>query len=393
MTVFVDTETTGLSPDDEVVEIAIVNEAGNVLLETLVKPVRCKSWQAAQSIHGISPAMVEGAPAYAELAEQIAACFRDQQVVIYNSGYDSMYLCNELESASDVLCCMTEYSQKYGEWSDYWEDYQWEKLSDAAAHVGHIWSGEAHRALADTLACRTVWQYLTDPEYRKKQDADKKARHQKRAMDREIRWLNESIDRAEREKSELAYEQSKRSVFWFMKQHILRIAKYQTATKQEDENNACVAFAGINSRQNRYMLVAEEKNIPVFRGPTMPKGYIDNHNSGRYISDREYHGLKINEGSESSDITLLYNKRRIARWPKKYDRWGNVPDDHCSMSRLQKRFHVPRKVRETLKIKAYVYSDYKWSQGYVPLYRVPEPYFTDTLTQEKVEERAEEKIQ
>lgn len=36
----------------------------------------------------------------------------------------------------------------------------WRKLEVAARHVGHRWTGEAHRALADAMACRSVWEWM-----------------------------------------------------------------------------------------------------------------------------------------------------------------------------------------------------------------------------------------
>jgi DNA polymerase III epsilon subunit-like protein len=48
-TVFLDLETTGLDPrTDEIVEIGILDEDGRVLLDTLVRPVRHRSWPDAQ---------------------------------------------------------------------------------------------------------------------------------------------------------------------------------------------------------------------------------------------------------------------------------------------------------------------------------------------------------
>ncbi len=38
--------------------------------------------------------------------------------------------------------------------------YKWHKLVAAADDVGHEWGAEAHRALADTRALRSVWHYL-----------------------------------------------------------------------------------------------------------------------------------------------------------------------------------------------------------------------------------------
>jgi DNA polymerase III epsilon subunit-like protein len=54
MPVYLDTETTGLSParGDAIVEVAIVDSCGRALIDTLVNPGRHISWQATQ-VHGI----------------------------------------------------------------------------------------------------------------------------------------------------------------------------------------------------------------------------------------------------------------------------------------------------------------------------------------------------
>lgn len=46
---------------------------------------------------------------------------------------------------------MARFNQKYGGKNS---------LANAARIVGHVWTGEAHRALADALACRSVWLHL-----------------------------------------------------------------------------------------------------------------------------------------------------------------------------------------------------------------------------------------
>lgn len=51
---FLDTETTGLSDHHEVCDIAIVDLAGAVLLNSLVKPVKQMIERQASEIHGIS---------------------------------------------------------------------------------------------------------------------------------------------------------------------------------------------------------------------------------------------------------------------------------------------------------------------------------------------------
>ena len=39
-------------------------------------------------------------------------------------------------------------------------DGRWQKLDVACKRVGHQWTGTAHRALADALACRSVSRWL-----------------------------------------------------------------------------------------------------------------------------------------------------------------------------------------------------------------------------------------
>lgn len=68
--VYLDTESTGLSPaDDALLEIAITDDSGTPLLNTLIcPPATFTAWPAAQAVHGITAAMVRGAPTLAALA-------------------------------------------------------------------------------------------------------------------------------------------------------------------------------------------------------------------------------------------------------------------------------------------------------------------------------------
>lgn len=172
MTVYLDTETTGLHPDhDEVLEIAIIGDDGKVLLHTLIKPINNVSWPDAEAIHGITPEMVQDAPELSEIAPQIEAAVKGQEIIIYNAGFDTAFLGSLLSSANSIKCCMEAWAEYVGDWSDYHGSYTWQKLIDAADAVYFEWPSEAHRALADALACRAVWLYLVDPAERKRVDA------------------------------------------------------------------------------------------------------------------------------------------------------------------------------------------------------------------------------
>ena len=149
-TIYLDTETTGFYDDDELVEVAIIDDDENILMNTLVRPQYHTSWYGAEKVHGISPQDVKDAPTQAEISDQIRDIVRGCRVVIYNAPYDSKYL-PELEDAASVKCCMREFVDNP------WD--KWCSLTEAADRIGYEFRG-AHRALADALACRAVWKTI-----------------------------------------------------------------------------------------------------------------------------------------------------------------------------------------------------------------------------------------
>lgn len=165
-TLFLDTETTGLSPgSDELVEIALIDEHGTALIDTLVRPVRVTRWDDAARIHGITPAMVRDAMSLEELTPALLHHMTGAELVVYNAGFDLPFLPPDVRAApARVHCAMLRFAEYYGDWNDYRQSYRWQRLTTAAAHVGHVWSGAAHRAAADATACRSVWRYLELPD-------------------------------------------------------------------------------------------------------------------------------------------------------------------------------------------------------------------------------------
>lgn len=153
MPVFLDTETTGLSParGAAIVELAIVDAAGNVLIDSLVDPGKSIPADASR-IHGITDDMVRGKPKLADLMPQVVEIISTDLVVIYNASFDSPFFPGRLRQSKGVRCAMTEFADVLGG--------PWRKLDVAARHVGHRWTGAAHRALSDAQACRSVWLWL-----------------------------------------------------------------------------------------------------------------------------------------------------------------------------------------------------------------------------------------
>ena len=149
-TVYLDTETTGISDDDEIVEITIIDDNGEPLLDTLVKPKYHTNWPGAERVHGISPIDVRNAPAQSQISDDIRKVVKDTRVVIYNAPFDSKFL-PELEDAAEIKCAMRAFAE--------FNKSKWKSLTNATQIIGYEWGG-AHRALADTKALRAVWKFM-----------------------------------------------------------------------------------------------------------------------------------------------------------------------------------------------------------------------------------------
>ena len=161
--IFLDTETTGLHPPkDKIVEISIIDGDGMPLINTLVNPGRPIGF--ATTIHGIDDAMVADSPTIEDLMPDILAIVRGSHLVIYNAAYDTRFFPCGLSDASEISCAMKRYAKIRGEMNPRFGDYRWHKLTAAAEHIGYEWEGTAHRALADTLATRAVWNWMESHE-------------------------------------------------------------------------------------------------------------------------------------------------------------------------------------------------------------------------------------
>lgn len=143
-----DTETTGLSREDEIVQIAILAADERVLIDTLIRPTRPIPPDAT-AIHGITDRDVASAPIFPEIYDRLRAMLADRRVVIYNAEFDLRLLNQTLLKygmpiwnfpPDRVECAMLRYSAWKGEiWGD--GSYKWQRLE-----------GGDHTALGDCRA-------------------------------------------------------------------------------------------------------------------------------------------------------------------------------------------------------------------------------------------------
>ncbi len=156
-----DTETTGLGEDDEIVEISLINSHGATLLSTLVKPLKPIPAEAT-AIHGITNAMVENAPSWPGVLARLCELISGQTVVIYNRDYDTR-LIDQTNAAwgaaipldierPEFACAMLAYAEFYGQSDSRRGGYKWQKLTEAVKQQGVDNQAGAHRAIFDCLA-------------------------------------------------------------------------------------------------------------------------------------------------------------------------------------------------------------------------------------------------
>lgn len=159
--VFLDTETTGLSPrfGDRMVEIALARFRGEAMenyYTTLLNPERSISPGAAR-IHGITDRDVAYAPRFRDVAKDVRAEMEGAVVVAHNAPFDLGFLANEFRLARanspanlalDTVLLLRRYFS-----------FRSNALQRVADALG-IERDTSHRALADVLTTRAVFEFI-----------------------------------------------------------------------------------------------------------------------------------------------------------------------------------------------------------------------------------------
>lgn len=154
--VILDTETTGLGKDAEIVEVSIIDTAGNILLNTLINPCMPIPKEAT-AIHGITDEMVADAPEWAAVLPKVISLTKKGWVA-YNASFDLRLLHQAGAGLAEVyegdICAPECVMQLYAEYNDEWDvrhrKFKWKKLVDAAFALNvDAGEGAPHRALYD----------------------------------------------------------------------------------------------------------------------------------------------------------------------------------------------------------------------------------------------------
>lgn len=156
-----DTETTGLDDQAEIVEVAVVACSGETLLQTLVKPTRPIPPEVTE-IHGITDAMVADAPSWLEVQAQLLQILEGRQLVIWHADYD-LRLIEQSARANGIEVPAIEAECAQSVYKHFWQEpgadpgtVRRQRLTKAAAQQGVEILGQEQRAEVDCQTTRGV---------------------------------------------------------------------------------------------------------------------------------------------------------------------------------------------------------------------------------------------
>lgn len=169
-TLILDTETTGLGPRDQIIEICIMDTTGHVLIESLVKPTIAIPAEVSE-IHGITDDQVCRAPYLTVLLPDVSDLLLQNPSAIYNAEFDLKMLNQSacahgtefpVVLANRLHCIMKLYSKFAGVWDPRKQDYRWWKLAVAAGHQRISLPSQLHRARYDAELTRRLLHKMAE---------------------------------------------------------------------------------------------------------------------------------------------------------------------------------------------------------------------------------------
>ena len=161
--VYLDTETTGLESSDEIIEIAIVDSSGKVLLESFVRPQKSIP-ASATAINNITNNMVANSPSWSEIWPVVRNHLLDHPIGMYNAEFDVRMILQSMKinhlpnitrlNAFDVMKI----------YSDYMRSDRRYRLEQAGKNLGVV-IPNSHRAADDTLLTRAIFHSIAGMPY------------------------------------------------------------------------------------------------------------------------------------------------------------------------------------------------------------------------------------
>lgn len=163
--IVLDTETTGLNcTNDELLQVSIISDNRKILYNSYLRPLYNTIWNEAERVNGISPDMVKDSPTVLTECVKINHILSQADIIVgYNTYFDLGFLSNigcQIKDNAVIIDVMQIFAEIYGEWSEYFDGYKWQKLTTCASYYGYKWQGNAHNSLADCLATLYCYEQI-----------------------------------------------------------------------------------------------------------------------------------------------------------------------------------------------------------------------------------------
>jgi DNA polymerase-3 subunit epsilon len=156
MYVILDTETTGLGKNDEIIQMAVIDLNGTVLFNENIRPTKKKRIsQESTDIHGLTMKHLANSPTFREFSTPLEKVIGNRKIITYNVSFDvrlyqqTWRLAGGFMPKGEWQCAMIAYAKFVGEWNKLHEDYKWQKLE-----------GGDHSALGDCMATLEVIKFM-----------------------------------------------------------------------------------------------------------------------------------------------------------------------------------------------------------------------------------------
>jgi DNA polymerase-3 subunit epsilon len=160
--VYLDTETTGLDSNAEIIEIAVIDSDGSILMNSLVRP-RNPIPREATRIHGITDEMTRTSPTWISLWQEVRGIFFGRQIAVYNADFDLRMIdqtnrvcgLSRWQPGSRPVDIMKIFAGFRSVWDPIRNENRYFRLEEAGKHLG-ITIPNSHRALDDAQLAREL---------------------------------------------------------------------------------------------------------------------------------------------------------------------------------------------------------------------------------------------
>jgi len=163
---FLDTETTGLGPTAEAIEIGLVDAKEEIIYTVYLKPTIAIE-AGATAVHGLQQSDVSQAPSWPQIVSQLREAIGTRPLIIFNAPFDIRILKQTAAAHGDpatwldeleVHCAMKLAAGYFGATNRYGGI----SLFDAAYKAGVEWIDKAHSASEDARVTAAVINHIAD---------------------------------------------------------------------------------------------------------------------------------------------------------------------------------------------------------------------------------------